>query len=316
SCEKLLINSPLNNEASGIIDELWQQIDNNYLSFDENKIGWPEVRKKYLDLAGEVKTDDDLFKLCRDLLFELKDPTLTLLVDNQRFAQYYDPSWKINFNIRNIEREYINPNKPIFISPSFRYCVLGSNNIGYVPLTASGNERITDSQIAEMFENLKETKGIIFDLRGEQNHNSDRNANLYVRLINNPIDNGFIGFFEGKGKLKIIKSVNDGPRNPYYKGKIFLLTGNVSTLSKNRFLLSVKELPNATSIGDTSFKGKSGRLIELMLSNGWKLYITHSFFMDNEKNSHFFGIKPDIPLPNTFKNGKDDLIEKAIELIK
>jgi C-terminal processing protease CtpA/Prc len=175
---------------------------------------------------------------------------------------------------------------------------------------------VTDVAIEEMFKNLENSKAIIFDLRGEQNHNSDRNGNIYSRLIEKPVDNGYVGFFEQKGKIKYLKATAEGPRGPRYKGKIYLLIGNVTTLSKNRFLLGVKDLPNVTSIGENSFKGKSGRLKETVLKNGWKFYITHSFFTDKDKNSYFNGIEPDILLPNIFKGGKDDLIEKAIELAK
>lgn len=187
-------------------------------------------------------------------------------------------------------------------------------NIGYITLATIKNEDI--QQIKESFKN---TKGIIIDIR---NYPSTfvpfalgsyfvSDSVSFVKFTKGNIDNP--GEFTYKSNEKIPKSTET------YQGKLVVLV-NEQTQSQAEFTsMAFRTGRNTTIIGSTT-AGVDGDISWIALPGELGTCISGiGVFYPNGTPTQRVGIIPDIkiePTINGIKSGKDELLEKAIEIIK
>lgn len=193
-----------------------------------------------------------------------------------------------------------------------KYKIL-DGNIGYI------NMGILEKQdVSEMTESLKNTKGIIFDIRNYPKgtgyaiaeHISSKQKDFY-KVITPDLDYPvkFIwrnGTKCGKnGKLK-------------YKGKVVLLV-NEQTQSHAEFTTMLLQTgDNVTTIGSQT-SGADGNVDIFELVGGYETMLTGiGIFYPDETETQRKGVQLDIEVKPTVQgiiDGKDEVLEKAIELI-
>ena len=105
----------------------------------------------------------------------------------------------------------------------------------------------------------------------------------------------------------------------YYKGKIIIIV-NETTQSKAEYhALAWRNAPNAKVIGSTT-AGADGNVSDIYLPGGIKTMISGIGILTHDgKETQRVGIIPDIEVKRTIKGlkeGKDELLLKAIELIE
>ncbi len=186
--------------------------------------------------------------------------------------------------------------------------------LGYIYL---GN--IKESLLPVIFEKFKDTKGIVIDIR---NYPSEfmvfslgkylvPAATEFVRF-----SNGSIGF---PGLFRQTPTLETGEDNPnYYKGKIVILTNEMSQSQAEYTAMAFRAAPNATIIGSTT-AGADGNVSQFFLPGGLNTMISGiGVFYPDGKPTQRVGIIPDIELRPTIKGvreGRDELLEKAVEVI-
>jgi len=187
-------------------------------------------------------------------------------------------------------------------------------NIGYVTLKS-----IKEKDIADIKEAFKNTKGIIIDIR---NYPSTfvpfslgsfflSSSTPFVKFTNGNIDNP--GEFTFTDPIEIPKSKES------FRGKLVVIVNELSQSQAEYTAMAFRAGDNTTIIGSTT-AGADGNVSAILLPGGLRTMISGiGVYYPDGKETQRLGIVPDLVVQPTIegiKNGKDELLEKAIELIK
>jgi C-terminal processing protease CtpA/Prc len=188
------------------------------------------------------------------------------------------------------------------------------NNIAYL-----NNGSLKKLYLPEIWEKIDSTKGLIID---DRNYPSD----FVIYELSNYIMPGrkpFVKFTNGSltdpGLFTFGKSITAGRESrDYYKGKIVVLVNEISQSSAEFHAMAYRASPNTTVIGSTT-AGADGNVSQVYLPGGISTMISGiGVYYPDGKETQRIGIVPDIeckPTIRGIKNGEDELLKKAIEII-
>lgn len=192
-------------------------------------------------------------------------------------------------------------------------CQLIDNDVMYFYLGSSSG--------GTMPENIR-AKGIIIDLRC---YPSDEKINGYIDFIQlYPKPTAFAKFTLGSasmpGLFKYTNASYVGKVNPkYYSGKKIILVNELTQSHSEFMAMKYRVAPNSMVIGSTT-AGADGGILKIILPTGISTTITGvGVYYPDGRETQRIGIVPDIEVEPTIKgikNGRDEVLEKAIELIK
>jgi C-terminal processing protease CtpA/Prc len=175
------------------------------------------------------------------------------------------------------------------------------------------------NEIKPVFKEFKNTKGLIIDLRTYPENFPVINfaGKLY------PKPKVFAHFtypnLHTPGLFTTKKGYRTGLKNKnYYKGKVVILINETTQSSAEYHTMAFRQAPNATVIGSTT-AGADGDITMLVLPGGIRTTFTGlGVYYPDGTETQRVGIIPDIKLKPTIagiKAGKDELLDKAIEVI-
>jgi C-terminal processing protease CtpA/Prc len=165
---------------------------------------------------------------------------------------------------------------------------------------------------------LSNYKAIIIDLRYYPSNDFVEILGDYLIPKPTPFAKIYIGNIRSPGTFSFSNTYNIGKFNrDYFKGKVILII-NERTQSQGEYTaMALRCAPNAITIGSTT-AGTDGDVSSINLPGGVTTYITgNGVFYPDGKQTQRIGIIPDIvskPTISGIKNGKDELLNKAIEL--
>ncbi len=320
SCDDDLKN--MENTISTNFNLLWKEVDEKYCFFEYKKDSikdWNAVYDEYYPKAMACTSEEEFFYVCSDMLNELKDGHVNLYAD-------FDIS---SFDIYKGHPKgyssdlFSNPNKytdNIRYADGLLYKLLDDGNVGYLRYSSFSN-MFVDSSLDIVLNHFKNTKGMIIDVRG--------NGGGYVILVE-LLASRFISekTLVSYNQIKTGKGHNDfsKPEAVYFKpsshvnyhGLVAILTDRGCYSATNDFVLSMKGLPNVLVIGDQT-GGGAGLPYSSELPCGWSFRMSQCPMYDRNMNITEFGIQPDVKIAFdrelAFREGKDNIIETAIELI-
>lgn len=207
----------------------------------------------------------------------------------------------------NCYRDKVGPNKE-------SHKIL-EDNIGYINPGA-----LEEGQISSVMEEFKDTDGVIIDLRYYPTDEivyalgkytmPEKAAFFKAGMINKSIPGEFI----------FTEDVEVGDTNPdYYKGKVIAII-NETTQSNGEFsAMAISKAPRATLVGSNTI-GADGNITTFTLPGGVTTVMTGlGIYYPDKSQTQRMGIKPDIyvePTIEGIRDGRDELLEKAIEVIK
>jgi len=189
-----------------------------------------------------------------------------------------------------------------------------SKNIGYVTLKTIKNE-----DIQSIKKEFMDTKGIIIDIRNYPSAFTPftlapyfvSNSTPFVKFTNGNVDNP--GEFTYTSALEIPKS------DETYKGKLVVLV-NEETQSSAEYQAMAFQAGDNTIIIGSQTAGADGNVSEIIFPGGIKTWISGiGIYYPDGRQTQRVGIIPDIVVKPTIKGireGRDELLEKAIEIIK
>ena len=194
-----------------------------------------------------------------------------------------------------------------------KYKIL-ERNIGYVNM---GLVELKD--VDKMMEKFMNTKAIIFDIRNYPNYilyqvsrylNSEKKEFAKITVP----DLTYPGKFIWKENLTCGNNNKD-----YYKGKIILLV-NEKTQSLAEFTtMCLQTANNVTTIGSQT-AGADGDISKIEYIGGYKSLMSgRGVFYPNKDETQKKGVRIDIEIKESFegvKNGKDEVLEKALDILK
>ena len=185
-------------------------------------------------------------------------------------------------------------------------------DIGYVNM---GN--LQRSDVPAMYESLKRTRAIIFDIRNYPNNTAWDIADLmypmefaYARLaVPNILYPGTCAMIDGYAGVANVKDP--------YKGKVIILC-NESTISHAEYsCMILRAMPGAVVVGSQT-AGADGNVSYFSLSPDMMTgFTTLGVYYPDGGQTQRIGIVPDsivIPTPGGIRNGRDEVLEKALEI--
>jgi C-terminal processing protease CtpA/Prc len=180
--------------------------------------------------------------------------------------------------------------------------------------------KIKAKYLKTLMKNSEGTKGMIIDLR---NYPSDFMVYEMDKYLL-PKQTEFAKFTTGDptypGVFYMSAPVKNGRKNDdFYKGKIVILVNELTQSQAEYTTMALRTAPNATVVGSTT-AGADGNISQIILPGGSRTIISGiGVFYPNGEPTQRVGIIPDIEVKPTLKGikeGKDEVLEKAIELIR
>lgn len=195
--------------------------------------------------------------------------------------------------------------------PSFK---LIDQNIAYIH-----NGALKRSELPDIWEKMKGTKGLIIDIRNYPSDFPIYELSKYLMPASQPFFKLTHGSIDQPGRFTFIAPLRVGEKNKAsYKGKVVILIDENSQSSAEFHAMAYRTHPNATVIGSTT-AGADGNVSSFNLPGGISTSITGLgiYYPDGEETQRV-GIVPDIEVKPTIqgiREGRDELMEKAVELI-
>lgn len=190
-----------------------------------------------------------------------------------------------------------------------------SNNIGYINPGA-----LTKGEIDSIMDKFKDTNGIIVDLRYYPSDMITYIMPNYLLPEETVFSRATIANKSIPGEFIFSEDIAVGKNNEdYYKGKIVVIINECTQSNAEFTTMALRKSPNAVVIGENSI-GADGNVATLTLPGGITTTITGiGIYTSEGLETQRVGIKPDIyvkPTIQGIRDGKDELLEKAIEIAK
>lgn len=194
---------------------------------------------------------------------------------------------------------------------SFRIII---KDIAYI-----NNGSLKREHLPKIWKEVEKSKGLIIDIRNYPSDFPIYDLSRYLMPQSTPFVKFTNGSIENPGLFNFSKTLNAGRKNnDYYKGKVVVLINETTQSSGEFHAMAYRVHPNATVIGSTT-AGADGNVSQFYLPGGLSTMISGiGVYYPDGKETQRIGIVPDIQVKPTIqgiKEGRDELIEKAIEII-
>ncbi len=245
----------------------------------------------------------------------LRDVSRDLLRSPQKSInlKYISENQTRENEIKLYERDKLNMNavnKPEEDEKSYKML---NGNIGYITL-----ENIKQQDIAEIKEYFIDTEGIIIDIRNYPSTFVPFALGSY--FVSDSTD--FVKFTKGNinnpGEFTFMEGAKIPSDNNEYKGELVVLVNEESQSQAEYTAMAFRAVKNSTIVGSTT-AGADGNVSTIFLPGGLRTIISGiGVYYPDGTETQRVGIVPDIivkPTIEGIKKGKDEVLEKAIQII-
>jgi C-terminal processing protease CtpA/Prc len=321
----MLLDEEIPNNPVANFNSLWNEFDAKYGLFQVKNIDWDSVYSVYRPQINEQSSADDLYHVLVDMLGGLNDNHVALVPTDLQYPFFQSGivgrlGSITDFDLEIIKSDYLI--SPGFEEPFFTYGLL-PGNIGYIHIEGfSDMPKNLKKPMSEVLNSLKETKGIVIDVRG--GYGGEDLAGRYIA-----------GCFTDRSILYMKTRVKSGagkddftefedwyiqPEGDFqYLKPVVVLTHRFTISARETFCLAMKVLPQVTFVGDTT-SGAFSNQINRELPNGWGYSLSIGQWVDaNGVSYEGKGLAPDVVIQNKKQdvlNGKDEALERAMDILK
>ncbi len=315
SCEKVLQLKSPEPSHSAVFEELWHVMDERYALFSVKGIDWQESYQHFHPQVTDNMTADDFFSVLSNMLDSLKDGHITLTSPSDRFT--YDGFYTLhpaNFNYDNILNNYLHNDYKT--SGPLIYKI--TDGVGYIYYSSFADD-LSDEQIDNVINEMKDTKGLMIDVRNNTGGNTVNADKIFSRFINSAtlVKYEKIKKASGHDDFYDAQPHYISPAGNTYSKPVAVLTNRKCFSACNDFVLYMSQLPNVKLFGDQT--GGGGSIPhQYILANGWNIQYSATLTQSANKASIENGIMPDesiIITPIQESNGKDIIIETAFQYL-
>jgi len=318
SCKDLVVTDPESNLNVEDFEAAWNRINDVYPYLEFKKINWDSIYTIYRPLAENAK-GDEFYLVLRDLLAELKDGHVYYRTKGGGEVYPYYP--QRHFKDRHsyspfVVRKYFDKELKLTESTSVEYEIL-PGNIGYA-FISDFHEDYLINEFPGVLEYLKNTKGLILDIRQKRGGDYQNIEAVVTRFLTEPLERNDAYTYGEKWVLPPFQ-----PSGPFQYTNPVVVLINGSTFSAGEFTTEIlKQLPQVTAVGDTTGGGSVGGGDEglYFLPSGKSIDIG---FIDIRRYDglpwEWLGIAPDVRIEQTEEDilaERDKQLEYAIEVLK
>ena len=187
------------------------------------------------------------------------------------------------------------------------------NNVGYVDM-----KLLDEKEVQQMILNLKTTSTIIFDVRNYPN-DVEQEISLFLNSQKKCFAKTTYPDLSYPGRFIFQNEYCGALNNGNYKGKVILLVNEFSQSHSEWLVMCLKTAPNVTVIGSQT-AGADGDVSEIDFIGDYNTSITGlGVYYPDGRETQRIGIVPDIeviPTIEGIKQGKDEVLERAIKFIE
>jgi carboxyl-terminal processing protease len=306
--------TPIDSRAAlQAFDEVWEAFDKEYATFVTlPSLDWETVGKRYRKQAGEVQSTFALAGVLADLLAHLEDLHVWVMCGEESLRGYtrdrpLNGNWKATRARLTEAKE------------AGREVVWGrtKEGLGYI-----GVHGLTDQELAmhvdAALESLRETKGLIVDLRFNGGGDELLARSFAGRFADEPVVYSKNRYRVGP-KHDQLGPVLDRvlePRGPWrYEAPVVCLFGQLTLSSAESLAAMFGECPNVTTMGAPT-GGSSANPRRIELECGIKVNLPRWLdLLPDGTPIERHGVLPDVPLehaPTAFTDSTDPVFEAAL----
>ncbi|MBN1273230.1 MAG: hypothetical protein JXB26_13265 [Candidatus Aminicenantes bacterium] len=322
SCENLLINPPDSNQNLEDFEFAWSAINDYYPYLGFKNIDWNSIYTDYRSRAENAK-GDEIYQVLHDLLFELRDGHVYYKNHGGGKVYPYIPPRHIKDRHAYspfVVRKYFDKELLLSFSKTVEYGII-PGNIGYAYLAGFFEDYLIND-FPDVLEYLKDTKGLVLDVRIHQGGESDNAFAVISRFITSPLNPPDWYLYDELLDIPLIE-----PQGPFtYLNPVVVLINGSTFSTGEQFVEIMKQLPQVTVIGDTTagcscgqYTGK-GAPGDYLLPSGKLIHVgTTDLRRYDGLPWEWIGIEPDIRIFQTeedIRNGIDRQLEYAIIILK
>jgi hypothetical protein len=297
------------------IAALWEIIDTKYCYVEEKGIDWAAVREEYISKAAALEENDQvaLFDLCSEMLNLLRDGHVNLYApfDVSHSSDWYI-SYPANFS-SSLQAKYLQNYRT---AGGLIYSTIDNDSIGYVYYSSFSNG-FSSTNLAWVFRAFKDCRGIVLDVRNNGGGSLDNAYKLASPFFT---ENRLVGWWHHKtgpghndfSELEPLYADTSLTGNRWLR-PVAVLCNRRSYSATNSFVNMMRYADNCVIIGGLT-GGGGGMPLSYELPCGWMVRFSSVRMYDRDKKDIENGITPQVEI-NMVSEDKDDIIEKAIELI-
>jgi C-terminal processing protease CtpA/Prc len=188
-----------------------------------------------------------------------------------------------------------------------------NENIGYITLA-----NIKDDDIPIIKETFKKTRGIIIDIRNYPSTFVPFALGSYFVSKSTPFVKFSNGNVNNPGEFTFTSALEIPKADETYKGKLVVIVNELSQSQAEYTAMAFRAGDNTTIVGSTT-AGADGNVSTIILPGGLRTMISGiGIYYPDGTQTQRIGIVPDVKVEPTItgiKQGKDEVLEKAIEII-
>ena len=297
------------------VEALWRIIDTKYCYVEDKGVDWDSVHNEYVTRAATLPENDPvaLFDLCAAMLNTLQDGHVNLYTpfDISRCSSWYD-TYPANYDSR-LQHLYLHDYRA---AGGLYYCTVADDSIGYVYYSSFSNG-FSAGNLYWIFTAFKDCRGLIIDVR---NNGGGDLSNAYKLASPFFTENRVVGYWQhktgpGHHDFSAMEALSSDISLVSIKWQkpVVVLSNRRSYSATNSFINMMRYADHATIVGGTS-GGGGGMPMSYEMPCGWTVRFSSVRMYDRDKKDIEQGIEPHVAV-NMVSTDKDDIIEKAIEII-
>jgi carboxyl-terminal processing protease len=322
ACSKLLLGDEPENKPEVVFEHFWKQINENYSGLTVRPVNWDSLYKVYRPQVTDKTTNEQLSDIFNAMIRPFNDNHLGFKAG---LREYYPSSTNNipNYLGRNaVEKAF---KKTLKNDNNLFFYEKNADNIGYIFISTFSSGEFSQARFENfnnVIEELKDTKGIIIDVRANGGGNEG-----YARIVAGRFADANHLYKYSRVKIGVKKDdYSDflgstlGTRGAWqYTKPVVVLTNQYVFSTAINFVLMMQAQPHVTTLGTITGNGVNGGITR-ELPNGWLLNVPSGLaYLPDKTVIEGRGVKPKIEAfisEEQKKNGQDGILEKALELLK